>query len=157
MSFRPSSTTASIPNRLTRSSSHDPHPLVSSSLPSIIQTAKRRDDNFSIGSRSSYERSERVGDRKGRDFYQFKLSRSQRVQIRVTNREFLFGPSLELRLEKRGSSSKINRTALPLGTAIIDRRFSQGNYTLRVSSNGDSVPYRLVYRRRSDDRFDFFD
>ncbi len=71
------------------------------------QVARQRDEAFSIGSRSSYERSDRMGDRQGRDFYQFKLSRSSRVRIGVTNREFLFGPSLEIRLEKRGNSGKI--------------------------------------------------
>lgn len=136
--------------------SFDRHHLIHSSLDPMIRTAKRRDERFNIGTRSSYERSERVGDREGRDYYQFKLNRSARVRITANNREFLFGPSLKIRLEKRGSSGRINRTAFPLGTALIDRRFSSGTYTLRVSSEGESVPYRLTYRRRSDNDFDFF-
>ncbi|WP_416667644.1 hypothetical protein [Egbenema bharatensis] len=119
--------------------------------------SRRRDENFSIGNRSSFNRSDRVGDQEGRDYYQFKLRRSSRVRIKVTNREFVFGPSIEIRLEKRGSSDRIRRIALPLGTAVIDRRFSRGTYQLRVDSDGESVPYRLTYRRRSDDDdFDFF-
>lgn len=117
---------------------------------------RKKDGSFNIGTRSSYKRSDRVGDDEGKDFYKFKLDKSFRIRIGVTNREFLFGPSLEIRLEKQGSSDRLNRTALPGGTAVFDRRLSKGTYTLRVTSGGDSVPYRLTYRRESSE-FDLFD
>lgn len=113
-------------------------------------TLDKRDGSFNINTKSSYKRSERVGDDEGKDFYKFKLNENSRVRINVTNREFLLGPSLEIRLEKKGSSEKLRRTALAGGTAVFDRRLSKGNYTLRVSSNGESVPYRLTFRRTTD-------
>lgn len=140
----------SVSSWLNRSSSID------AAIHSNFEASRRRDESFSIGQRSSFKNSDRVGDRKGQDFYQFKLSRFSRVQIRVTNREFLFGPSVKVQLEKRSSSSRITRFALPGGTALIDRRFSSGTYTLRISSEGESVPYRLTYRRQNEDDFDFF-
>lgn len=118
---------------------------------------RRSDESFKIGTKSSYKRTDRIGDDEGRDFYQFKLNDRSRVRISVTNQEFLFGPSLEIRLEKKGSSERLRRTALGAGTAVLDRRLSKGTYTLRVSSDGESVPYRLTYRRNSADNFDPFD
>ncbi|WP_143467482.1 hypothetical protein [Leptolyngbya ohadii] len=118
---------------------------------------RKKDESFKIGTKSSYKRTDRIGDDEGRDFYEFKLNERSRIRIGVTNREFLFGPSLEIRLEKKGSSEKIRRTALGGATAVFDRRLSKGTYTLRVSSDGESVPYRLTYRRNSADDFDPFD
>jgi hypothetical protein len=133
-------------------SSFNRRSLLDSSL-SVGQT-RARDRNFNIGTRSSFERSERIRGRNRNDIYRFELKRSSQVFISVRNRDLFFSDSIKIRVQRRGSSSRIERTAFPGGVALIERRFSSGTYTLRLSSRED-VRYRLVYRRRTD-RVDLF-
>lgn len=150
--FSPSSSTES---------SHSAFSINRTSSGSLFDTQvsfglRRSNESFNIGTKSSYSKRNRVGNDEGKDFFNFKLNGRSRVRIGVTNQEFLFGPRLEIQLEKKGSSERLRRTAIGGGTAAFDRRLSRGTYTLRVSSNGESVSYRLTYRKNSVDDFDLF-
>lgn len=135
-------------NKSTAADSLNPPSLFGTSGFAAVQT-RSRDRTFNIGTRSSFERSGQLRGRDRRDSFRFELRRSSIVLISVRNRDLFFSSTIRIRLERRGSSSSINRTASPGGLALIDRRLSSGTYTLRLSSR-EEVRYRLVYRRRSD-------
>lgn len=101
-------------------------------------------------SSSSFSRNDRVGDDEGTDTYRFELTRTSKVKISVENKEFIFGPSLDFKLlDSKGKKIK-SREVDGLDSETIDRTLNKGTYSIRVESDGESVPYKLKYKRTND-------
>lgn len=136
---------------LTGSRGKDPlNPLkLNKSSRALRATGDSRSNPFRINS-SSYKRSERVGDDEGKDYYRFNLSGRREIEISVENREFFLGPSLDFRLlNNRGSKIK-SREVNGGRTEEIERTLGKGTYYIKVESGGESVPYRLKFKSKSD-------
>lgn len=106
--------------------------------------------------RSGFRDFRRVGRRENDPrYYRFSLRRSGRVDISVQNREFggIFGfstPTVKVRLERSNGRTLSRRTVEGGEFEFISRRLSRNTtYYIRVSSSGQSVPYRLALRTRS--------
>ncbi|MCU0523940.1 MAG: PPC domain-containing protein [Elainella sp. Prado103] len=99
---------------------------------------------------SSFSRKDRVGEDEGNDYYRFDLSRRSEVEIEVENREFFLGPSLTFRLQRSNGSTIKSRKVFGNNDETIERTLDRGTYYIRVSSGGESVPYRLEYDRSDD-------
>jgi hypothetical protein len=106
--------------------------------------------------RSGFRDSRRVG-RQENDprYYRFSLRRAGRVEISIQNREAggfwsFFTPILRVRLE-RSNGNVLSRRIVEGGEfERITRRLERNKtYYIRISSSGDSVPYRLGLRTRS--------
>jgi hypothetical protein len=96
---------------------------------------------------SDFSRRDRVGEDEGDDYYRFDLNRRVEVRISVENREFFIGPSLKFRLQRSNGSTIESETVRGDDEDTIRKRLDSGTYYIRVSSNGESVPYRLRFRR----------
>lgn len=96
---------------------------------------------------SDFSRKDRVGDDEGDDYYRFDLSRRTEVRISVENREFFLGPSLKFRLQRSSGSTIESETVRGNDEDTIRKKLDSGTYYIRVSSEGESVPYRLRFRR----------
>ncbi len=114
-------------------------------------TGDSRSDPFKIDGRSSYKRSDRVGEDEGNDYYRFKLSRKREIEISVENREFFLGPSLDFRLLKNNGGKIKSREVRGNNQEEIERTLSKGTYFIKVESGGESVPYRLRFKSESPD------
>lgn len=106
--------------------------------------------------RSVFRDFRRVGRRENDPrYYRFSLRRSGRVDISVQNREFggIFGfstPTVKVRLERSNGRTLSRRTVEGGEVEFITRRLDRNTtYYIRVSSSGQSVPYRLGLRTRS--------
>ncbi|WNZ25056.1 hypothetical protein HJG54_20840 [Leptolyngbya sp. NK1-12] len=105
--------------------------------------------------RSGFQDFRRVGRRENDPrYYRFTLKRSGRIDISVQNREFggFLGfptPTLKVRLE-RSNGKVLNRRTVRGGEfGFISRRLDRNTtYYIRISSSGESVPYRLGLRTR---------
>lgn len=106
--------------------------------------------------RSGFKDSRRVGRREDDPrYYRFKVKQSGRIEISVRNRETggfwsFFTPVLRVRLE-RSDGRVLSRRIVEGGEfEHITRRLERGKtYYIRISSLGDSVPYRLGLRTRN--------
>jgi len=106
--------------------------------------------------KSGFRDSRRVGRRENDPrYYRFSLRRSGRVDISIQNREAggfwaFFSPLLRVRLE-RSNGRVVSRRIVEGGEfERITRRLERGvTYYIRISSLGESVPYRLGLRTRS--------
>ncbi len=96
---------------------------------------------------SDFSRRDRVGEDEGDDYYRFVLNRRDEVRISVENREFFLGPSLKFRLQRSNGSTIESETVRGNDEDTIRKTLSSGTYFIRVSSGGESVPYRLRFRR----------
>jgi Bacterial pre-peptidase C-terminal domain len=96
---------------------------------------------------SDFSRRDRVGEDEGDDYYRFDLGRRTEVRISVENREFFLGPSLRFRLQRSNGSTIEAENVRGNDEDTIRRRLDSGTYFIRVSSGGESVPYRLRFRR----------
>lgn len=114
----------------------------------LRSTGNSRSNPFRIRS-SSYSRSSRVGDRPGDKFFRFELSGTREVRISVRNREFFRDPSLEFRLQNNQGRTLRSREVDGGTRRTIERDLGRGTYFIRVESDGESVPFRLEFRRRS--------
>jgi hypothetical protein len=106
--------------------------------------------------RSGFRDSRRVGRRENDPrYYRFSLRRSGRVDISIQNREAggfwtFFTPLLRVRLE-HSDGRVVSRRIVEGGEfERITRRLERGKtYYIRITSLGESVPYRLGLRTRS--------
>lgn len=96
---------------------------------------------------SDFSRKDRVGEDEGDDYYRFQLSRRDEVRISVENREFFLGPSLRFRLQRSNGSTLESERVRGDDEETIRETLNSGTYYIRVSSDGESVPYRLRFRR----------
>ncbi len=94
-----------------------------------------------------FSRKDRVGEEEGNDYYRFDLSRRSKVKISVQNGEFLFGPSVTFKLQRSSGSTIESEKVTGLSEDSIRKTLDSGIYYIRVSSGGESVPYRLKYER----------
>lgn len=111
-------------------------------------TGGSRSNPFRIRS-SFYSRSSRVGDRPGDKFFRFDLSGTREVRISVRNGEFFRDPSLEFRLQNNQGRTIRSREVEGGTRRTIERDLRRGTYYIKVESDGESVPFRLEFRRRS--------
>lgn len=98
----------------------------------------------------TFSRKDRVGEDEGNDYYRLDLPRRSKVKIFVENREFIFGPSLTFRLQRSSGSTIDSEKVTGLDEESIRKTLDKGTYYIRVSSGGESVPYRLKYERSDD-------
>lgn len=99
---------------------------------------------------SEFSRKDRVGEEEGNDYYRFDLSRRSEVEIEVENREFFLGPSLKFSLQRSNGSTIKSQKVFGGRDETINRTLDRGTYYIRVTSGGESVPYRLEYDRSDD-------
>lgn len=106
--------------------------------------------------RSVFRDVRRVGRRENDPrYYRFSLRRSGRVDISVQNLEAggIFGfstPTAKVQLERSNGKTLSRRTVEGGEFEYINRRLDRNTtYYIRVSSSGQSVPYRLALRTRS--------
>lgn len=104
---------------------------------------------FKINS-SSFSRNDRVGKEEGSDTYRFELTRTSKVKISVENKEFFFGPSLDFKLLDSNGKKIKSREVDGLDSETIERTLNKGTYSIKVTSGGESVPYKLKYKRTND-------
>jgi hypothetical protein len=130
--------------------------LHSSSIGTPELIRPRASKNKAIRIRKSVFRdSRRVGKRENDPrYYRFSLRRSGRVEISVQNLEVagLLGfsvPTVKVRLE-RNNGKVLNRRTVEGGEfELISRKLDRDiTYYIRISSSGNSVPYRLGLRTK---------
>lgn len=121
----------------------------------LIRTSASRSNAIRIR-KSGFRDSRRVGRREDDPrYYRFSLRRSGRIDISIQNREAggfwaFFTPLLRVRLE-RSDGRVLSRRIVEGGEfERITRRLERGKtYYIRITSVGESVPYRLGLRTRN--------
>lgn len=126
----------------------------SSSTAGLIRANASRSEATRI-TRSGFRDTNRVGRREDDPvYYRFTLRRSGRIDISIQNREAggffsFFTPSLQIRLERSNGRNIRSLTVEGGEFEHLARNLDRGTYYIRVTSGGESVPFRLGLRLRN--------
>lgn len=97
-----------------------------------------------------YDNEARIGDdENGSDYYKIKQDKDKQIKftIEVENDEGIFGPSLTFALQNKNGKTLASDKVSGTDSDEIEKKLGKGTYYIKVSTDGESVPYDIEVRK----------